>query len=156
MSYFFYMICLCYYSSSKLVQELFSSANHRPDLFFFRPIIAEVVCLEEALSSQSSSWAGICSRVKGWNIDSWNRLRNKYGIEVPMSHVHVKINFSYGLDSWNRCLIVYKRPQIRALLLNFSPIHCVVHRVHIFTRDETGSVHLPTQLERTLQLYWWW
>ncbi len=28
------------------------------------------------------------------------------------------------------------------------------HREHIFTRDETGSVYLPTQLERTLQLYW--
>jgi hypothetical protein len=28
------------------------------------------------------------------------------------------------------------------------------HRVHIFTRDETESVCLPTQLERTLQLYW--
>jgi hypothetical protein len=27
-------------------------------------------------------------------------------------------------------------------------------RVHIFTRDETGSEYLPTQLERTLQLYW--
>ncbi len=60
-------------------------------------------------------WAGICSRVKGWKIDSWNRLGNKYGIEVPMSHVHVKINFSYRLDSWNRCLSVHKRLQIRAL-----------------------------------------
>ncbi len=30
----------------------------------------------------------------------------------------------------------------------------VLHRVHIFTRDETGLVCLPTQLERTLQLYW--
>jgi hypothetical protein len=29
-----------------------------------------------------------------------------------------------------------------------------VHKVHIFTRDETGLVYLPTQLERTLQLYW--
>ncbi len=28
------------------------------------------------------------------------------------------------------------------------------HRVHIFTRDETGLVNLTTQLERTLQLYW--
>jgi hypothetical protein len=28
------------------------------------------------------------------------------------------------------------------------------HRVHIFTRDETGLVYLPTQLERTVQLYW--
>ncbi len=28
------------------------------------------------------------------------------------------------------------------------------HRLHIFTRDETGSVYLPTQLERTRQLYW--
>jgi hypothetical protein len=28
------------------------------------------------------------------------------------------------------------------------------HRLHIFTRDETGLVCLPTQLERTLQLYW--
>jgi hypothetical protein len=27
------------------------------------------------------------------------------------------------------------------------------YRVHIFTRDETGLVCLPTQLERTLQLY---
>ncbi len=25
-----------------------------------------------------------------------------------------------------------------------------------FPRDETGLVCLPTQLERTLQLYWWW
>ncbi len=32
----------------------------------------------------------------------------------------------------------------------------LIHRVHIFTRDETGLVCLPTQLERTLQLYWWW
>jgi hypothetical protein len=31
---------------------------------------------------------------------------------------------------------------------------CAYHRAHIFTRDETGSVYLPTQLERTLQLYW--
>jgi hypothetical protein len=29
-----------------------------------------------------------------------------------------------------------------------------VHRVHIFTTDETGLVCLPTQLEHTLQLYW--
>ncbi len=69
------------------------------------------------------AWAGICSRVKGWKIDSWNRLGNKYGIEVPMSHVHVKINFSYRLDSWNRCLSVHKRLQIRALAGRFnSPI----------------------------------
>ncbi len=33
---------------------------------------------------------------------------------------------------------------------------CAYHRVHIFTRDETGSVDLPTQLEGTLQLYWRW
>ncbi len=32
-----------------------------------------------------------------------------------MSHVHVKINFSKGIDSWNRCLSVHKRLQIRAL-----------------------------------------
>jgi hypothetical protein len=31
-----------------------------------------------------------------------------------MSHVHVKINFSFGIDSWNRCLSVHKRLQIRA------------------------------------------
>ncbi len=29
------------------------------------------------------------------------------------------------------------------------------HRVHIFTRDETGLLCLPTQLERTLQLNYW-
>ncbi len=33
----------------------------------------------------NSARAGICSRVKGWKIDSWNRLGNKFGIEVPMS-----------------------------------------------------------------------
>ncbi len=31
-----------------------------------------------------------------------------------MSHVHVKINFSFGIDSWNRCLSVHKRLHIRA------------------------------------------
>ncbi len=48
------------------------------------------------------------------------------------------------------------------ILPPFSPcvnIHCkllhiIDHRVHIFIRDETGLVSLPTQLERTLQLYW--
>ncbi len=67
---------------------------------------------------KNSSWAGICSRVKGWKIDSWNRLGNKFEIEEPMSHVHVKINFSFGIDSWNRCLSVHKRLQIRALYTN--------------------------------------
>ncbi len=35
---------------------------------------------------------------------------------------------------------------------------CIAYRAQrtIFTRDETGLVYLPTQLERTLQLYWWW
>jgi hypothetical protein len=28
------------------------------------------------------------------------------------------------------------------------------HRVHIFTRDETGLLCLPIKLEHTLQLYW--
>jgi hypothetical protein len=32
--------------------------------------------------------------------------------------------------------------------------YSLVHRVYIFTRDETGLVYLPTQLERTLQLSW--
>ena len=40
-----------------------------------------------------------------------------------MSHVHVKINFSFGIDSWNRCLSVHKRLQIRALAgQNDNPI----------------------------------
>jgi hypothetical protein len=29
-----------------------------------------------------------------------------------------------------------------------------LHRVHIFSGDETGIVYMPTQLGRTLQLYW--
>ncbi len=37
-----------------------------------------------------------------------------------------------------------------------SPPCAQDHRVQIFTRDETASVYLPTQPERTLQLYWWW
>ncbi len=37
-----------------------------------------------------------------------------------MSHVHVKINFSFGIDSWNRCLSVHKRLQIRALIIRKS------------------------------------
>ncbi len=45
----------------------------------------------------------------------------------------------------------------RAVSWNSNLIYelkCPNHRVHIFTRDETGSVYLPTQLERTLKLYW--
>jgi hypothetical protein len=34
-----------------------------------------------------------------------------------MSHVHVKINLSFGIDSWNRCLSVHKRLQIRAMVV---------------------------------------
>jgi hypothetical protein len=37
-----------------------------------------------------------------------------------MSHVHVKINFSFGIDSWNRCLSVHKRLQIRALEVRYD------------------------------------
>jgi hypothetical protein len=49
---------------------------------------------------------------------------------------------------------------IHRILLEYSAVDEVTeytqsgnchHRVHIFTRDETGSVYL---LERTLQLYW--
>ncbi len=36
----------------------------------------------------------------------------------------------------------------------YSVLERVHHRVHIITRDETGLVCLPIQLERTLQLYW--
>jgi hypothetical protein len=39
-----------------------------------------------------------------------------------MSHVHVKINFSFGIDSWNRCLSVYKRLQIRALHTSYRVV----------------------------------
>ncbi len=39
--------------------------------------------------------------------------------------------------------------------LPLTSLRGINHRVHIFTRDETGSVYLPTQLEHTLQLYWW-
>jgi hypothetical protein len=39
-----------------------------------------------------------------------------------MSHVHVKINFSFGIDSWNRCLSVHKRLQIRARRVSFSDV----------------------------------
>jgi hypothetical protein len=85
--------------------------------------------------------AGICSRVKGWKIDSWNRL----GIEGPMSHVHVKINFSYGIDSWNRCLSVHKRLQIRAQLSYAMP-HCnryIVFRFLAFSCKYTfNCLHL--------------
>jgi hypothetical protein len=42
------------------------------------------------------------------------------------------------------------------ILVGFVQLYSPTHRVHIFTRDETGFVYLPTQLEHTLQLYWWW
>jgi hypothetical protein len=55
--------------------------------------------------------------------------------------------------SWGACLgLIEKGEQEERLIkkkLSRSP-----HRVHIFTRDETGSVYLPAQLELTLQLYW--
>jgi hypothetical protein len=40
---------------------------------------------KEWIPPANVAWAGICSRVKGWKIDSRNRLGNKFGIEVPMS-----------------------------------------------------------------------
>ncbi len=49
------------------------------------------------------------------------------------------------------------RPFYKLFTLFFQLFHhqeILTHRVHIFTRYETGSVYLPTQLERTLQLYW--
>jgi hypothetical protein len=41
-----------------------------------------------------------------------------------------------------------------ALHARCATVNWVDHRVHIFTRDETGLLCLPTLLERTLQLYW--
>jgi hypothetical protein len=40
------------------------------------------------------------------------------------------------------------------LFFRFAYLLRSTHRVHIFTRDETWLVCLPTQLERLLQLYW--
>ncbi len=45
----------------------------------------------------------------------------------------------------------------KAVLYNvhtYAQSVCLFHRVDIFTKDEIGLVYLPTQLERTLQLYW--
>ena len=39
----------------------------------------------------------------------------------------------------------------------YLPIYALCvhrHRVHIFTRDETGLVYLLTGMERTLKVYW--
>jgi hypothetical protein len=44
--WFFFMICLCYYSSSKLVQDFVLFGQSPSRFVLFRPIIAEVVCLE--------------------------------------------------------------------------------------------------------------
>ncbi|MFN9907488.1 MAG: hypothetical protein ACK56F_15425, partial [bacterium] len=57
----------------------------------------------------------------------------------------------------NICLVTLLQPARRAAVLGQPSSlqrHWYHHRVHIVTRDETGSVYLPTQLERTLQLYW--
>ncbi len=88
--------------------------KHWQEMVFFRRLRSPEIDSKESIPPAYVARAGICSRVKGWKIDSWNRLGNKYGIEVPMSHVHVKINFSYGIDSRNRCLSVHKLLQIRA------------------------------------------
>jgi hypothetical protein len=56
-----------------------------------------------------------------------------------MSHVHVKINFAYRLDSWNRCLSVHKRLQIWALAGRYdnpiptqflAPVECLKIPAH--------------------------
>jgi len=41
----------------------------------------------------------------------------------------------------------WKGPSLTSLVRSMQ-------RVYIFTRDETGLVCLPTQLELTVQLYW--
>jgi hypothetical protein len=35
-----------------------------------------------------------------------------------------------------------------------AALHVLIPQSTYINRDETGSVYLPTQLERTLQLYW--
>ncbi len=58
------------------------------------------------------------------------------------------------------CMIMKSwAPLIKVVIVDnyqniFYPAVRLSHRVHIFTRDETGLVCLPTQLERTLQLPW--
>jgi hypothetical protein len=75
--------------------------------------------------------------------------------------------FNFGMDIVNilHFLFNYNDIAMSFLLLyigctkclimqGFSLRHSLYHRVYIFTRDETGLVYLPTQLERTLQHYW--
>jgi hypothetical protein len=65
---------------------------------------------------------------------------------VPYSLHSLKIGATHpqSTQSCNGCFLAYiqwTHPQTRS------------QRTY-FTRDETGLVCLPTQLERTLQLYW--
>jgi hypothetical protein len=64
-----------------------------------------------------------------------------------MSHVHVKINFSFGIDSWNRCLSVHKRLQIRA-----QHLRTMQRRLCILLRNRGGGGGIaPLQLMQRRQ-----
>jgi hypothetical protein len=84
-------------------------------------------------------------------------------VYTQLIHIQFRLSLFVSLLQYNSTLYLHKslpppRPctaETEAEFLDvIGTIHRHLHRVHIFTRDETESVYLPTQLERTLQLYW--
>ncbi len=68
-----------------------------------------------------------------------------YCSHIVRSHEGLK-NYAFTFDS------IYMQG-VLLLFYTFAYLLRSNHRVHIFTRDETGLMCLPTQLERTLQFY---
>ncbi len=78
----------------------------------------------------------------------WLMLRTPV-CSYPIIVTHLSFNFL--------CLLLLYSIYLKGrseCILRWSSCRGLV--LHIFTGDETGSVYLPTQLELTLQLYWWW
>ncbi len=82
------------------------------------------------------------------------KLSNQGGIQ-PMLPVSAPSPSNDLIKLINSIHFIYPQPLL-SIQIFFHPYTRITYSSHIvyLPRDETGLVCLPTQLERTLQLYW--
>ncbi len=79
--------------------------------------------------------------------EAWLWTRGMHSLHTSDS---LQIKEDWNIQSISRLVvIILVLPVPHKRVPQFTPQSTYIGR------DETGSVYLPTQLERTLQLYWW-
>jgi hypothetical protein len=77
--------------------------------------------------------------------------RDERGIQLLCGKNNTKEEAIYVYSRWNEDVHFFREVES---WVKFSHPRKNPQSTYIFNRDETGLVYLPTQLERTLQLYW--